>query len=400
MSYVSPSTVSIPARDLLVIGAGASGLMCAMVAGRRGLSVTLADAAARPGGKIAVSGGGKANFTNLHITPEQYVGADTAFCAPALERCTPQDMLNYADRHGIPWEEREHGRIFCRVSARRLIEALVKDCARAGCVMLAKRAVTAVRATDALFTADTDLGPLTARHLVIAAGSPAWPQAGATDGGLRLARSLGHSVAPVRPVLVPLNMPREWALHGLEGISLAVRIRVRDHVFADHLLFTHQGISGPAALLASCRWEPGTALEIDFLPERRFSELLDAPECGKLLVRSLLSRHMARRLADKLLPPELAARKVAELSRAARTLLHATVHAHTVTPTGTCGLRRAEAAAGGVATREVDARTMESRRCPRLYLTGEVLDVAGYLGGYNLHWAWASGKAAGESVGA
>ncbi len=391
--------MSIPARDLLVIGAGPSGLMCAMAAGRRGLSVTLVDAAARPGGKIAVSGGGKANFTNRHVSPEQYVGEDPAFCAPALERCTPQEMLDYVERHGIPWEEREHGRIFCRVSARRLIEALVRDCARAGCAMLTGRAATAVRMENGLFTVDTAVGPLTSRHLVIAAGSPAWPRTGATDTGLRLARSLGHSLLPVRPVLAPLHMPPEWALHDLAGISLPVRIRAGDHVFSDHLLFTHQGISGPAALLASCRWAAGTALEIDFLPELRFSELLDAPECGRLLVRSLLSRHMPQRLADKLLPPDLARRKVAELSRAKRTLLHETVHAHAVTPTGTGGLPRAEAAAGGVSTREVDPYTMESLRCPRLYLTGEVLDVAGYLGGYNLHWAWASGKVAGESAG-
>lgn len=373
--------------------------MCALTAARQGLAVILADAAPQPGGKIVVSGGGKANFTNLDITPAHYVGANAMFCAPALERCTPQEMLEYATQHGIPWEEREHGRIFCRVPARRLAAALIGDCIRAGCRILTGRRVTALRVGQDIFIAHTDDGPLTARQVAIATGGPAWPQAGGTDSGMRLAKTLGHSLRPVRPVLAPLLMPPEWPLHGLSGISLEVRIRVNGYTFTDHLLFTHRGISGPATLLASCRWESGTALCIDFLPERCFSELLDAPECGRLSARTLLSRHMPQRLVDALLPSVLVRRKVAELSRRQRTLLHDVVHAHTVTPMRTGGLAKAEASAGGVATAEVDPYTMESLICPRLYLTGEVLDVAGYLGGYNLHWAWASGKVAGESVG-
>lgn len=404
--------------DVLVLGAGAAGLMCALTAARRGINIILLEKSARPGRKIAVSGGGKCNFTNRTVRVQDYVSTQTEFCGPALRAFPPQKMLGWFKAHQLAWEERDHGRLFGLQSAEMFIDTLLRECELAG-VQIHKQcrvdSLTPPSAAGGKFrvecTLQDDSGQETgsqcynAAQVVLALGSPAWAACGATDTGLKLAKAMGHSICPVRPVLVPLHMPSDWALRGLAGISVAVEIRGGDsacdeYAFTDALLFTHQGISGPATLLASCHWRAGENLRINFLPKNSFADLLDAPECGKLFVKNLLARHMPQRLAEALLPAELAQRKVAELSRKHRTLLAQCVHAHTAKPTGTAGLRKAEAAAGGVHVAELNPQNMQSNIVPGLYLAGEVLDVAGHLGGYNLHWAFASGVLAGEHVGA
>lgn len=387
---------SLPELDVLVLGAGAAGLMCARTASLRGRRTALADRHAAPGRKLSASGGGKANFTNLRMDPAHYLG-DAAFCEPALEAFTPRHMLDFMARHRLAWEEREHGRLFGLARAQTLADALTADCLNAGCRFFMGRRVERVEKHAGGFAAFChDGSSLHAGSLVLATGSPAWPSLGADDAGARWALRMGHKTRPFRPILAPLYMPPDWPLHGLAGVSLPATLTVADYVCTDHLLFTHDGLSGPAALQASCSWESGRPIMVDFLPGLDFGDLLDAPHNGKFPPRSLLARHMPKRLADALLPPETARRKSAELSRAWRRTLRQAVHAHCVTPVGIAGMDKAEAAAGGVRTEDVDAWSMESLLVPGLFIVGELLDVAGRLGGYNLHWAWASGYLAGS----
>lgn len=388
----------MPTADIAILGAGAAGLMCARAAAARGLSVILLDQAAAPGGKIPISGGGRANVTNLHMGPAFYFGNQPEFCAYALDRLAPQDVIRMVQAYGISWEERTHGQIFCREPARKLAGCLAEDCARLGCMLLPRRTVRRVMPESGGFRIETGGGTVRARQCVLALGSPAWPQAGGTDAGWRLARALGHAVIPARPVLTPLLMPPDWPLRSLAGISLPVRITSGGQSFEDDLLFTHHGISGPASLKASALWRPGGTVEIDFLPGTARGALLDAPGSGRLLARTLLSRVMPQRLADALLPEDCARRRTAELSRAMRDRLERAVHACVLRPCGAGGLKKAEACAGGVDTRELNPWSMESLLVPGLYVIGEMVDITGQLGGYNLHWAWASGLVAGESI--
>lgn len=387
--------------DVLILGAGASGLMCAREAAGRGLKVVVLERGATPGRKLAVSGGGKANFTNRQVGMASYrcCGApDSGFCAPALRSFTPAHMVRLVRQWHLPFEEREHGQLFLTVPAQRLVNALLEDCRQRGCRVECKNPVESVSVVDGVFEVQTSSGIWQAKNIVLAMGSPAWPQVGGSGQGYRLAQSLGHSLVPPRPALSPLILPQNHPLTALTGISLPVRISVGEQQWQDHLLFTHEGLSGPAALKASLYWEEGMEACIDFLPNQQFKALLDNHESGRQTPRALLARLLPQRLVDALLPQESARRKAAELSRAVRASLEEAVHRHRIKPAGVAGLKKAEACLGGIAVSEVDPQTMASRCCPNVYITGEILDVAGLLGGYNLHWAWASGMAAGRAV--
>lgn len=446
--------------DVLVVGGGPAGLMCAREAAGRGLRVLVLEQSPLPGRKLVVSGGGRANFTNRRISPLHYRCGDPAFCAPALKALSPAVMERLAAAWGLPTEERAHEQLFLTVPARNLLHCLLDDLrARGGDIRLRQRVLSVRRTADG-FDAATDNGPVFARAVVLAAGSPAWPQAGGSTAGFDLARALGHRLVPPFPALTPLLLPPEALAapvrddgpsdtaparradgsrrlppaaraaktppeakrhahpgaadtrprsgETLAGISLPVRISLpeaglppalaRDPLWKDDLLFTHEGLSGPAALKASLFWEEGMPLVADFLPDTAFRDVLDDPAAGRRTPTSLLRRHMPQRLAERLLPPDLARRRTAELSRKARETLCAAVHAHRLFPSGRADFRKAEVCGGGVDVREVDPRRMESRIVPGLYLVGEMLDVTGLLGGYNLHWAWASGMAAGRAV--
>ena len=316
--------------DVLILGAGAAGLMCAREASAHGLDVALLERAPSPGRKLCISGGGKANFTNRCLAAHHYACADPSFCEPALDAFTPQDMERLVHGWGLPVEERAHGQLFLTVPAKRLLDALVQDCRRQGCALHCQTDVHDVvpLPDGAGFEVGTSQGLWRCRRLVLALGSPAWPQCGATGSGFRLAQALGHRLVEHAPALAPFRMAPGWLDDNLAGISLPVRIGLpqaglspslaADPVWQDDLLFTHDGISGPASLKASLFWRPGQEVALDFLPGSDLAALLDGPGQGKQTPRGLLRRLLPQRLVDALLPPETAGRKIAELSRAAR----------------------------------------------------------------------------------
>ncbi|MBR3880310.1 MAG: aminoacetone oxidase family FAD-binding enzyme [Mailhella sp.] len=400
--------------DVAVIGAGPAGLLCARDAARRGLRVALIDSHEEPGVKLAIAGGGKGNITNRILAENRYVGSDTGILRSALKVFSCDDALALMRELALPWEERDFGQIFGLKPASFMADRLAVQCDDAGVDFYLGRTAKNITRPDAegeisgpafgrsgaqtYFSLFAGQEKITARQLVIAAGSPACPQLGANDQLARLAASWGHDIVPFQPVLVPLVMPENWALSGLEGISLNVRlglkagndIRWPDPEGIRSLLFTHRGVSGPAVLVVSCWWKPGEELVIDFLPELPILELLNEKENGKLIVRNLLARRLPARLADALCPEDLARRKVAELGKKDRLRLADIVHRFCVLPAGTEGLRRAEAAAGGVSLASL-SRKLESLHVPGLFFCGEIVDIAGLLGGYNIHWAFASG---------
>lgn len=395
--------------DVAITGAGPAGLLCARNAARRGLSVALVDSHDRPGVKLAMAGGGRGNFTNRTLTERHYLTGDPALVRAVLRAFPCEKVLDLLRELGLPFEERDFGQIFGLRPASLMAERLAMQGDDAGVDFYLGRTATAFSLPSAspAFGRSADGGMfsflagrerITARHLVIAAGSPACPAAGAGSAMAGLAAAWGHQVVPFRPVLVPLVLPADWPLAGLEGISLNVRAGIRhngelswpDPEGIRSLLFTHRGISGPAVLVASCFWQPGDELILDFLPELPVTELLNEKDHGRLLVRNLLSRFMPARLADALCPEDLARRKCAEVGRKDRLRLADAVHRFCCRPSGTEGLKRAEAAAGGVSLSAL-SRRLESLAVPGLYFCGEITDVTGLLGGYNIHWALASG---------
>lgn len=387
--------------DLIVLGAGPAGLTAAGAAAARGFRVLVLEKSPRPAVKLLLAGGGKGNVTNLAVTASDYVGENTDFAALALARFTPEMLLRRLAGSGIALEEREHGRIFCARSAKDVLDLLLKDLPEGRCRVLCGCRVSDIAFAQGMFSVHTKGGVFTAPQLIAATGSAAWPQCGADDSGLRLLRKLGHRIVPGRPVLAPLVLPPESPLIGLAGISALARVSCSEPEtpeFTEPVLFTHKGISGPAILQISCYWQKGTLLQLDFLPHGDMAGLLDKAVGGATPL-SILSAFLPDRLCRALLPTHIAARRAAELSRKDRSLTAEAVHKHSVMPLRSEGLARAEAAAGGVDSREVNPATMESRLVPGLFFCGEVLDITGRLGGYNLHWAWASGTVAGENAG-
>jgi predicted Rossmann fold flavoprotein len=388
--------------DAIVIGAGAAGLHCAALAGQRGLRVLLLDHAAKIAEKIRISGGGRCNFTNRDAGPANFFSDNPPFCRSALARYTPRDFIALVDRHRIAWHEKHRGQLFCDESSEQVIAMLLAECAAGRVVRRQPCRVHAVRRVGAGFELDTDAGPAHAPQLVVASGGLSIPKIGATDFGYRLARQFGHRVIEPRAALVPLTFDaQEWApFAALAGLSLEVGIEAGNGKargrFIEDLLFTHRGLSGPAVLQISTSWRPGQALAIDLAPGIDLAAALkSAKATSKRLLRNELALHLPQRLADTWLAREGSAADLPMPQARDRDLeaLAARLARWQVVPSGSEGWRKAEVTAGGIDTRELSSRSMESRLQPGLYFIGEVVDVTGWLGGYNFQWAWASAAA-------
>ena len=390
--------------DAIVVGAGAAGLMCALTAGGRGLRVLVVEHANKVGKKILMSGGGRCNFTNTGAGPGNYLSANPHFCKSALARYTPWHFIEMVDRHRIAWHEKAPGQLFCDVSSKLIVKMLLDECAAAGVEIRTHCAIERVDAGEAGgFRVRTAQGAFAAPALVVASGGLSIPSMGASGFGYELARRFGHPVLPTRAGLVPLTLSgrHQERLQDLSGVALPVEARCNGQAFADALLFTHRGVSGPAILQISSYWQPGDELRLDLLPGRDALEWLSAqqkqrPDAElKTVLAEVLPRRFAQRLCEVWLPNRPMRRFTPPQLREAAALLAG----WPLVASGTEGYRTAEVTLGGVDTDGVSSSTMQSRRVPGLYFVGEVLDVTGWLGGYNFQWAWASGHAAGMALG-
>jgi len=387
--------------DVVVLGAGAAGMMCALEAGRRGRRVVLLEHAERAGKKILISGGGRCNFTNIHCRAESFLSENPHFAKSALARYTPTDIIALIEKHGIRYHEKTLGQLFCDRSAMDVVAMLERECAEAGVTLMVGVRVASV-ARDGAFVVETSAGAFRAEAVVVATGGLSIPKMGATGFGYGVAEQFGLRVVECRPALVPLVFDAEererWC--DLSGVSAEVVASAgaakRRASFREKMLVTHRGLSGPAVLQASSYWQAGESMTVDLAP-------------GVEVMAPLL-RQNSRRDADAavvalrtVLPQRMAARWVAlhapkNWTNASLAAMESALHAWQVTPAGTEGYAKAEVTAGGVDTAELDAKTMQSRKVPGLYFIGEVVDVTGWLGGYNFQWAWASGASAGRAV--
>jgi predicted Rossmann fold flavoprotein len=389
--------------DVLIIGAGAAGLMCAIAAGQRGRRVLVVDHANKVGKKILMSGGGRCNFTNTGATPSQYLSANPHFAKSALARYTPADFIELVEKHRIAYHEKELGQLFCDDSSKQIVRMLLDECAVAGATVEANCGVQRVRKTPEGFSVFTARGEVHAESLVIACGGLSIPSMGASGFGYELARQFGHVVLPTRAGLVPLTLSGKHQEHyqDLAGVALpAVETRVGKQSFRAGLLFTHRGISGPAILQISSYWQPGHDLRINLLPDRDAGlwliELCAERPAAEL--KTVLGDALPKRLAQRLCEQWFESRPMRQYREAELTQIGTQLNAWPITASGTEGYRTAEVTLGGVDTDGLSSSTMQSKLVPGLYFIGEVVDVTGWLGGYNFQWAWASGQAAGAVV--
>jgi predicted Rossmann fold flavoprotein len=380
--------------DVIVIGGGAAGLMCAFTAGRRGRRVALLEHNVRVGLKIAISGGGRCNFTNLGAKTQNYFSENARFCTSALARYTPEDFVALVEKHRIAFHEKKLGQLFCDGSSRQIIEMLLAECGiaevdlRCGC-----RVQTVERGPR--FSLATNRGDFDCESLVIATGGLSFTKLGASDFGYRLAKEFGLAIVEPRPGLVPLILaPNDFA--ELSGVSLPVRVETGSATFEEAMLITHRGLSGPAILQISSFWREGEPVTIDLLPQKPGDAWLLAERASGSTAAQLLEREWPARFAAAWCARYAPAKPLAQLRNAELEALAAHVHAWPLLPNDTEGYPKAEVTVGGVSTSELSSKTMVARKVPGLYFIGEVVDVTGWLGGYNFQWAWASGHAAGE----
>lgn len=406
-SVPAPDEAVVERRcEVLVIGGGAAGLFCAAIAAARGRRVLVLDHATRIGRKILISGGGRCNFTNRHATPANYVSRNPDFCRSALARYRPEDFIALVERHRIPYHEKKLGQLFCDGPASAIVALLLAECASAGAEVLTGIEVQQVERTSTPpagdgFRVRTQAGSFVSDRLVIATGGLSVPSIGATDFGYRLARQFGLQVVETLPALVPVTLPPESGVGTLSGVSVPAVVAAGAARFADDLLFTHRGLSGPAVLQASTYWQPGTALRIDLAPEADLAaRLTTARAAGEpLSIAGVLAEHLPKRLVAEFLAGSGEAQlPVRQASVRQLGAIAARFHAWSVVPSGTEGYRKAEVTRGGVDTRGLSSQTMEARSVPGLFFIGEVVDVTGWLGGYNFQWAWASAHACGTAV--
>ncbi|GAB3332421.1 NAD(P)/FAD-dependent oxidoreductase [Marilutibacter aestuarii] len=399
MSGASPDT-----HDVLVVGGGAAGLMCAITAGQRGRRVCVVEHANRVGKKILMSGGGRCNFTNTGTTPANYLSANPHFCKSALARYTPWQFIEMVERHRIAYHEKELGQLFCDVSSKLIVRMLLDECEAAGVQVETSCSIEqVVHDDDGGFTLRTTRGAFTAPSLVVASGGLSIPSMGATGFGYELAQRFGHAVLPTRAGLVPLTLSGKHLdrMEGLSGVALPVTASCNGQAFSNAMLVTHRGVSGPSILQVSSYWQPGDALYLDLLPGRDALDWLQAQQRErpaaelKTVLADVMPRRFAQRLCEVWLPGAATPRPLRQFNLPQLRAIAAVLAQWPLVASGTEGYRTAEVTLGGVDTDGLSSSTMASRQVPGLYFIGEVVDVTGWLGGYNFQWAWASGHAAG-----
>lgn len=386
--------------DTIILGAGAAGMMCALIAGQRGRKVLLIDHADEPGKKILISGGGRCNFTNLQTPPERYLSANPHFAKSALRRYRPEDFIALVERHGIAWHEKKLGQLFCDGSARQIVAMLLQECAKGNVELKLGHPVREVSHADDLYSVSCGEQVAAAPALVIATGGPSIPKMGASGFAYDLAKKFGLAVLAPRPALVPLTLGEDELLfRSLSGVSADAVVRCGKAAFREAVLLTHKGLSGPAVLQISSYWKPGEEIGVDFVPQVGPAWLIEAKRSHpRSALRTVLTQVLPARLADALaerigLNAELANTPDRTLEQAQRRLSDWRFR-----PAGTEGFAKAEVTAGGISTDELSSQTMQARNVPGLYAIGEAVDVTGWLGGYNFQWAWASGWVAGQAL--
>jgi hypothetical protein len=393
-------------HDVIIIGAGAAGLMCAIEAGKRGRRVVVLDKARKLAPKILISGGGRCNFSNLYVEPEAFQSANPHFCKSALARFTQWDFIALMDKHHLGWQEKTLGQLFCDEKSPAIVAMLEKECIEYGVRIVLNCDVVSVTAGSS-FAVLTRSGNYRGKALVIASGGPSIPRMGSTEFGVQIARQFGIKSVPFKPALVPFTFARadiERYFKDMSGISVEAVVTCKKNSFRENILITHRGISGPACLQISSYWQKGDGIEINLLPDcDALAWLLESQQLrGKARLKTVLAerlpKRLAARLADTLLQIPLAEKAMGEIKKAVLSDFGNCLNRWIVRPLGTEGMRTAEVSLGGVDTGALSSKTMQVKDIRGLYFIGETVDVTGWLGGYNFQWAWASGWVAGQVV--
>ena len=389
-------------HDVIILGAGAAGLMCAAIAGRRGRSVLLLEQSRHPAEKIRISGGGRCNFTNLHTSPANFLSNNPRFCTSALSSFTQRDFIALVEKYGIAWHEKTRGQLFCDGSSQQIIDMLLEECRKAGAELRPGVRVSAISKSEDGFVVVSDQGEFRSRALVVATGGPSIPKMGSSGFGYKIAEQFGLKIVPPRAALVPLTFDAALLAQfgDLAGVSVEAVVSCGKTSFDEALLFTHRGLSGPAILQISSYWREGQDIVVDMAPGvdllaelRKLRSTHPKQEMATALA-SFVPKRLARAIADTVGGPE----RIADFSDAWLAKVAAAVKQWRVRPNGTEGYRTAEVTLGGVDTSELSSKTFEARTVPGLYFIGEVVDVTGWLGGFNFQWAWSSGYAAGRHI--
>ena len=390
--------------DVVVIGAGAAGLMCAAEAGKRGRSVLVVDHAKKPGRKILISGGGRCNFTNYDVSATHFVCNNAHFVKSALSQYTNWDFISLVSKYGIEFEERDHGQLFCVDSAKEIVDMLLKECELANVNYRYRCEIQDVKKSESGFSLMLDTDRIECESLVVATGGLSMPKLGATPFGYQLAEQFGLSMVPTTAGLVPFTLHKEdkEAFSELSGIAIPVVVESESgDSFKENLLFTHRGLSGPSILQISSYWNAGQKVMIDLLPNDDLSEELDTMRIDhpNQSVKNSLAKLLPKRVVETLLKNTIFNdRSLKQINNKEQEQLCSLFHKWQILPNGTEGYRTAEVTLGGVDSNELSSKTMESKKVPGLYFVGEVMDVSGWLGGYNFQWAWSSGYVAGINV--
>jgi predicted Rossmann fold flavoprotein len=391
--------LSVIERDVVIIGGGAAGLFCAIEAGKRGRKVIVLEHSERVGKKIAISGGGRCNFTNLHTSAENFISANPHFCKSALANYTPADFIALIEKYGIAYHEKKLGQLFCDGSSQQVIAMLLTEAREAGVEIRCGAEVGNVK-REKLFETQCSGEVIAAKSLVVATGGLSIAPLGATDFGYRLARQFKLEIVEPWPALVPFTLSRETLreLAPLSGISLDASVTCQGRQFRENILITHRGLSGPAVLQASSYWRPGASVVLNLLPDHDALSLLRDHENREITLANFLSQFLPRRFALAWCSLNFESQPLKRYTPAQLTAIARRLNHWEIVPTGTEGYRKAEVTAGGVSTAELSSKTMEVKSVPGLYFIGEVVDVTGHLGGHNFQWAWASGYAAGRNT--